>query len=329
MKKTRTNHLISQAAELYSFDATTIRLINSDKYSPNDIYSFKKNGAEYILRIATHNKNHVFETTAEMEWLDFLHKRNIPVSLPLPMNDGNLVASLKSGEKFHAVCAFEKAKGNHCDRDDPNTWNNAVITDWGYVLGSMHRETKDFRVSDEKYTRPIFDGGDIDGSDALEISWAKVPDIYEYAKNLVAKLLSLPKTRDTFGLIHNDLHQNNFFVKNNKVHAFDFDDSIYGYFALDIGVALHHALHNAVGNLQSDAERIIAQFMLGYKRANKLDAQSLKSILLFMHYRQLCNFAWNYLDVVSEDKVMEDEKYNILHGFSLRECRLSEDIFLM
>jgi hypothetical protein len=26
-----------------------------------------------------------------------------------------------------------------------------------------------------------------------------------------------------------------------------FDGSIYGYFAIDIGVVLHHALHNAAG----------------------------------------------------------------------------------
>lgn len=321
--QTRTNHLLSEAAELYPFDEKTIRLINSDKYSPNDIYFFKKDDENYILRIATHDEDHVFKTYAEMEWLDFLHKRGVPVSLPLPMKDGRLVATVICNDKFHAVCAFEKADGRHCDRDEPNAWNDHVIEDWGFVLGSMHRETKDFKFSDERFVRRVFDGGDIDGSDVLDIAWAKVPAIYKYSKELIAKLLSLPRTKDTWGLIHNDLHQNNFLVKNNKVHAFDFDDSIYGYFALDIGVALHHALHNAKGNLQSDAERIIAQFMRGYKRANKLDEESLRSILYFMRYRQLCNFGWCY-----PDNITEDEEYNILNGFSLRDCKINEEIFL-
>jgi len=126
MKKNRTNRIIPQAAALYPFDAETIRLINSDKYSPNDIYSFKKNGKEYILRIATHSEDNLFKTTGEMEWLAFLHSRGIPVSLPLLMKDGRLVASINQDDKYHAVCAFEKAEGEHCEKDDPNTWNPRV-----------------------------------------------------------------------------------------------------------------------------------------------------------------------------------------------------------
>ena len=320
--QTRTSHLIAQAAELYPFDANTIRLISSTKYSPNDIYSFIKDGNEYILRIATHKEDYTFKTIAEMEWLAFLHARGIPVSMPLPMKNGQLVVSIVSGDKFHAVCSFEKSEGEHCDKNDPLTWNNHVIEDWGFVMGSMHRETKDFRVSDHHYARQIFDGGDIDGSDVLDVSWAKVPAIHKFAKELISKLLALPRNCDTFGLIHNDLHQNNFLVKDNKVYVFDFDDSIYGYFALDIGIALYHALHNAVGNIQSDAERIIFQFMKGYTRANKLDEQALKSILSFMQYRQLCNFGWCY-----PDNVTKDEEYNILNGFSAQDCKINEDIF--
>jgi len=320
--KTRTNHLISQVAELYPFDLDSIRLISSTKYSPNDIYSFKKENKKYILRIATHNDDHLFTTIGEMEWLDFLHKSEIPVSMPLPMKDGRLVASLTSnhGGKYHAVCAFEKAQGKHCDKDDPKTWNEIVIEDWGFVMGSIHRETKEFQVSDIRFTRETFDGKDIDGSDVLERTFAQIPAIQKFADTLIPNLLSLPRTKDTWGLIHNDLHQNNFFVKNNKVYAFDFDDSIYGYFALDIGIALHHALHNANG--KPDAEKIIVHFMQGYKRANKLDEQSLKSILSFMKYRQLCNFAWIY-----PDNTTKDEQENILNGLVMRDCMITEDIF--
>jgi len=323
MQQTRTNHLISQAAELYPFNASTIRLISSTKYSPNDIYSFIKNNKEYILRISTHNENYLFKTIGEMEWLAFLHERGIPVSMPLPMKNGQLVKSLISNteNQYHSVCAFEKAEGEHCDKDYPDTWNNHVIENWGYVIGSIHRETKDFQVSDPRFMRGIFDGNDIDGSDVFEKAFAQIPAINKLWNNLISQLLSLPRTRDTWGLIHNDLHQNNFLVKNNKVHVFDFDDSIYGYFALDIGIALHHALHNAVD--KQNAERIILNFMQGYKKANKLDEQTLKSILSFMKYRQLCNFGWGY-----PDNVTEDEQEIILNGFVMRDCLITEDIFL-
>jgi Ser/Thr protein kinase RdoA (MazF antagonist) len=319
--QTRTNHLISQADALYPFDINTIRLIRSSKYSPNDIYAFTKNKKEYILRIATHEKDNSFKTIGEMEWLAFLHGRGVPVSMPLPMKDERLVASFTSNNKFHAVCAFEKAEGKHCEKDDPNTWNPQVINDWGFVMGSIHRETKEFQISDSRFTRGVFDGGDIDGSDVLEKAFAKIPAIQKFADNLISQLLSLPQTKDTYGLIHNDFHQNNFFVNDNKVYVFDFDDSIFGYFALDIGIALHHALHNATG--KPDAERIILQFMQGYKRANKLDEQALKSILSFIKYRQLNDFAWFY-----PDHVTENEKENILNGLTTNGFSIDEDIFI-
>ena len=325
--KTRTNHLLSQAAELYPFDTDTIHLISSTKYSPNDIYSFTKNNKEnkgnkkYILRIATHSTDHLFRTVGEMEWLKFLHERGIPVSMPLPMKDGRLVVSLEFNNKYHAVCAFEKAKGSHFERNNPKTWNQNVIENFGFVMGSMHRETKEFQPSDKRYKRGEFDGGDIDGTDVLEKTFSQIPAIHEYANNLIPKLLALPKTKDTYGLIHNDLHPSNFLVKNNKIHVFDFDDSIYGYFALDIGIALQHALHNA--DDQQDAEKIILYFMKSYKSANILDEQSLKSVLPFMKYRQLCNFAWCY-----PDNVTKNEQENILNGLTTNGYLIDENLFL-
>ena len=320
--KTRTNHLIPEAAKLYPFDIETIKLINSDKYSPNDIYSFTKDNKKYILRIATHDEDNFHKTTGEMEWLAFLHERNIPVSMPLPMKDGQLVDSIISNNKHHAVCAFEKAKGKHCEKNDPNTWNKHVIGDWGYVMGCMHRETKDFQISSPINMRGGFEcKNDIYSNDILE-TFAKIPVIQKYANNLISQLLTLPKTKNTWGLIHNDMHQNNFLVKNNKVHVFDFDDSIYGYFALDIGIALNHALHNAENN--SNAESIILYFMQGYNKANILDKQSLKSILSFIKYRQLCNFAWCY-----PDNITENEQENILNRLTTNGCLITEKMFII
>ena len=319
--QTRTHHLLKQAAALYPFDMGTVRLIRSSNQSPNDIYDFTKDGKRYILRIATHTESHTHKTVGEMEWLAFLHVRGVPVSMPLPMRDGRMVALLVSAELYHDVCAFEKAEGVHIDRNDPRRWNPEIAEDWGYTMGRMHRETKAFR--DIRDARGVFDGSD-GPNDSLE----RVPEIQAYARALVARLLALPCTPDTYGLIHCDFHQNNFFVHNNKVHVFDFDDSMYGYFALDIGIALHHALiwglpHDAVEKRQAEAERVVARFMEGYRRANVLDAQACGSILWFMRYRQLCNFGWEY----REDNPMVEEQRNLLEGFEVEGCRLTEGVF--
>ena len=322
--KTRTDHLIPQAAALYPFDAGTLHLIHSKASSPNDIYAFSKGHKAYILRISTHDRDHTPQTIGEMEWLAFLCKRKVPVSMPLPMEDGRLVALLTSGGHYHDVCAFEKAQGTHCDKGDPNRWNTDIMEDWGYTIGRMHRETKDFTLTDERYRRGVFDG-----SEGLHESLSDVPAILEFAQGLVSRLVSMPRTKDTFGLIHNDFHQNNFFVNQNKVHVFDFDDSLYGYFALDIGIALHHAVRWGVSDLhvyerQAEGEKIVSHFMKGYKKANTLDDLSLRSIAQFMRYRQLCDFGWEY----SPDHPMLEEQQNLLSGHTAHGCYIGEGMFV-
>lgn len=321
--KTRTHHLIAQAADRYPFDTSTVTLIHSTIYSPNDIYAFTKDNKPYILRIATHQKNHTPQTAGEMEWLTYLHKHGIPVSMPLPMQDGQLVALLVSGDTYHDICAFEKAEGSHCNHNDPNTWNTEVIKDYGYTMGRMHCVTKDFTFSDERYARAVFDG-----SDALQESLSQAPAVRDLAETLVSQLLALPRTRDTFGLIHSDFHQNNFFVHNKKVQVFDFDDSVFGYFALDLGITLHHIISwsapDEIEARQSEAERIITCFMEGYRRANTLDETTLRSIPLWMRFRQLCNFGWEY----RADNTMPEEQYNLLHGYTVSGCRVDPALFM-
>lgn len=321
--QTRTDHLLPQVARLYPFDEGTLRLIRSSVFSPNDVYAFARDGREYILRIATHEEDHTALTAAEMDWLAHLHREGVPVSMPLPMRDGRLVASLRHGASHHAVCAFEKAEGALCDRTDPDSWNRDVCRDWGHTLGRLHRATKTYRPSNPRYARPVFDG-----SEALNPSLLQAPAIHRIARELVGSLLALPRTQDTYGLIHNDFHQTNFFVKDGRVHVFDFDDSLYGPFALDIGVSMYFALRwglpDAPEKRQAAAEATATVFMGGYLDANRLDAQARRAILPFMRYRQLCDFGWEF---DPQKKPMRQEQALLLQGDPVPGVSLRESLF--
>lgn len=322
--QTRTHHLLPQVAKLYPFEESTVRLIRSSTFSPNDIYHFLRNGRAYILRIATHDEDHLHLTAAEMDWLSHLHREGVPVSLPLPMRDGQLVVSIPHGAKHHTVCAFEKAEGSPCDKTDPASWNMTVCRDWGYTLGRIHRATKSYQPANSRFFRPVFDGGD-----ALHESLRGVSAIHALASALVRFLVALPRNRDTYGLIHNDFHHTNFFVNNGRVHVFDFDDSLYGYFAHDIGVSVYFALRWGLPDdwegRQSNAERIVVTFMEGYRAANRLDDDALKSIIPFMQYRQLSDFAWVF---DPDANPLTEEQYNLMHGVVVPGVCLSDAIFM-
>jgi len=323
--QTRTNHLLSKAAALYPFDESTLLLIRSSIFSPNDVYAFSQDGKEYILRIATHEEDHTDLTAAEMDWLSHLHREGVPVSLPLSMRDGRLVDSLRHGATHHAVCAFEKANGVPWNRDDPAVWNMAVCRDWGFTLGRLHRAAKSYCPANPLQTRPVFDGGE-----ALHDSLWQAPAIRRIAETLVEALLSLPRNRDTYGLIHNDFHHTNFFVDNGRVRVFDFDDSLYGYFAHDVGVSLYFALRfglpDAEEKRQDAAEQILACFLEGYFTANTLDVNARKFIIDFMRYRQISDFAWEFDPV---EKPLTEEQERLLEGGVVPGVRLTEKLFMI
>ncbi|MDL2206049.1 phosphotransferase [Eubacteriales bacterium OttesenSCG-928-N13] len=293
-------HMLARASELYDFDPDTVQLIRIWDGSPNHIYSFEKNEQGYILRASKGSEDWANRTQAEMDWLDYLAKRGARVSLPLPSMYGRIVERAELDGEDWVICAFDKAEGRHAQRDDPDTWNEQVFQDWGATMGQIHHLTKHYHPSSEARTRPTFDG-----CEALQPGLHHVPELEKTVHDHVAHLLSLPRTQGSFGLIHQDFHQLNFFVDRGKVHVFDFDDSVYGYFALDIGIALYHALlwglPEEIDRRQAASQAILGGFMKGYLSQNALDDSCRSTIPDFMRFRQMCELAWALNDPATLD----------------------------
>ena len=277
--------LLEFAAVNYDFNPDTLRHIarNSGK-TQNQVYLFNKDGKDYIIKFEppcdVYN-NQVAETRALMDFSYYLAENNISVAKPLKAINGELVIL----DKDYIITAFEKLNGE--------TWafdprNDKLSFNWGKVMGGMHRVLKDYKPPN-KYDaqKDIFECYHW-GSffDRLKI----YPEVYKISQELMSEIMLLPREKDSFGIIHADMHQGNIFIDGDKVSVFDFGDSMYGWFALDIAVSLCHALwwgrKDDEGNDYTSL--IIENFIKGYLSANKLSAFWLSKIILFMKYRHLC-----------------------------------------
>lgn len=119
------------------------------------------------------------------------------------------------------------------------------------------------------------------------------PTVHKIAEALISEIMGLPKDSDSYGLIHYDIRPWNFIIDGEKINVFNFDDSLYGWFALDVGVALYHGLwwgrKNDAGHDFSN--EIIKYFLRGYLSANpqmffQLTKTSCKK--LYHEIRQSC-----------------------------------------
>ena len=91
---------------------------------------------------------------------------------------------------------------------------------------------------------------------------------------------------DVFGLIHSDMHQENYLFHRGQVGAIDFDDCGWGHFAYDLAVTLSEVQ----GRPDSDALR--AGLLRGYRAVRPLPAEHDRYIEVFHALRVLKLTLW-------------------------------------
>jgi len=154
------------------------------------------------------------------------------------------------------------------------------------------------------------------------------PTVNAIIEDLIKEMMSLPKDKDSYGLIHNDMHQWNIHIDGDKINVFDFDDALYSWFALDIGIALYHALwwgrKDDSGNDFTNS--IVKHFLEGYLSANQLSDFWLATIPMFMKYRQICKFSWFY-EPENADEHQRERIRNIENDVLFTDCAIDYSLF--
>lgn len=251
------------------------------------IYEFQKGGQEGVLRITHTLRRSPDMIRGELDWIDFLHKGGAGVSRPIPTLANRWVGCLDDGSGgYFLTAAFEKAVGTpHHSRE----WPPPLLWEYGVQVGRMHQLSLIYQPSDPAWRRPEWDDPvHLDIADAIP---AEEEGIREVFWENITQLRQLPKDKRSYGLIHQDPHQGNFFVdQEGKITFFDFDDSSYSWLVEDIALAIFYA---ALG--QEDPEGFTAEFLggflPGYFSAYQLDPSWFEHIPLFLKRREIDLYA--------------------------------------
>ncbi|NPD89652.1 MAG: phosphotransferase [Asgard group archaeon] len=268
---------------MYEFNSDNLSFVGGFQ---NEIYSFQKNIEEYILRIGdsehmTHNL-----VRAEMDWNVYLAENNVPAIRPTQSNNGRLVEKIEKDSGYFNAVVFEKAEGEHLNDSDLLNWSDELLINYGKIIGRMHALAKKFEPLESKR---------FEFQCSVDIPHLLKDDDTETVKRARKILLeaeNLPKHKDSYGLVHGDLHTHNFFVKNDKITAIiDFEYSCYKWFISDISVALYYVLYWKPqlnqDILKKIAKRFLLLFMKGYETENKLNANCMEKIDLFIKVREV------------------------------------------
>jgi amicoumacin kinase len=108
----------------------------------NYIFAYERDGEEFILRLTPQTHQSPEQVRAEVDWVNDLAGRGVPVAGVVPASDGSLCQAVELvGEYFTAV-SFQKVKG---EIGSGNYWTADIFFEWGCLTGRLHRESRKYQ----------------------------------------------------------------------------------------------------------------------------------------------------------------------------------------
>ncbi len=292
--------ILSEAGKRYGIAPDCLKRLGSFE---SFVFEYRKGDRDYILRITPGEHRQPTMIEAELDWVNYLADNGVSVCRGLLSERGSLVEVVEldtissDPDAFYSLVSFTKAPGRRAIKED---WNEKLFTNWGQVIGRMHALTKNYRPSDPSLVRHAWhEDGDlrVDGHlpESQTVVRARHAALLEY-------LHALPTDKDSFGLVHEDMHHGNFFVDNGNLTIFDFDDCQHHWFVSDLAMPLFYVMRNLTLNDQSPefANHFFGCLMEGYNRENKLEKYWLEQIPYFLKLREMILYIIIYAEEAFE-----------------------------
>lgn len=281
VKELLTDKVLEEVGSLYGVKNSDLYFVGGFE---NYIYGFKTD-KEHIVRITHSSHRSVEEIKSELDFIFYLAKCKSKVSMPLESINNKLVEVIecKDGSYF-IICAFEKAIGTPPNRDNLTP---EFFFSYGKTVGEFHRLTKEYNISHGIKRRYNWN------QDLLIVNAKKyLPKedevVLKRLNKVIEEINKIDKNINNFGLIHTDIHMGNFFVHNNELTVFDFDDLAYQYFISDIAIALYYFTFMKDEKDQLFfADKLMEPFMKGYLSINYLSKEDYLKIPLFLKLREI------------------------------------------
>jgi len=275
--------ILDQAREAFGIDPGDIEELGGfESY----IYQFKRGEEEGILRIAHSIRRIPDQIRGELDFIHHLKSGGASVAGPLLTLNEDWVAVLDDGAgDFFVANAFEKAAGKH----HKGEWSQPLLFEYGRQIGLMHNLATMYQPSHPAWKRLEWDDPvHLQVGDFIPEEDQRIKGLYH---EVIETTQSLPRDRNSYGLIHQDAHQGNFFVDGSgRITIFDFDDSSYSWFVEDIALVLFYAVMG-----QEDPAAFTAAFLKGflpgYFSEFDLDPKWFREIPLFMKRREIDLYA--------------------------------------
>ncbi|UQZ35992.1 hypothetical protein C2I18_22135 [Paenibacillus sp. PK3_47] len=242
----------------WEYDPESLGMFRHYRISSNAVYPFQAGGHTQLLRFAPQSEKLKNNLLAELEFITYLKTCGYGVLESVPASGGAELVEAQTPWGDYYASVFKKVAGKQLSSIG---LSDRVVYKYGEALGQLHQLSRSYELKGGKRWSH---------RDVLE--WIK--DVLaefplEHAARAEADLLAdyfngLSVAPDNYGLIHYDFEKDNVFYDEatGTINVIDFDDSMYHWYAADIGQALDSLLEDVATDEQ---EVMKSSFLEGYR----------------------------------------------------------------
>lgn len=257
----------------------------------------------YILRVSEFSKKKQAHTEFETGWIEYLAAQMEGIVKPKRSVNNRLYEVIEADGKEYILTLQEKAPGKIVNINAPEEFNEGLFYNLGMQMGHMHRLTMSYEGNRScpafKWNGPNFWRGDIAILDE---------NVRQEEKRLLKDLEQLPLGKDNYGIVHFDIHTDNFLVENGRITLIDFDACQFNWYAADIASALFFMVQKGAGPLKNLSEKVRTEFaetylisyLKGYLQTNSISAYWIEKFDLFMRYQMVDEYVAAQIEWQSE-----------------------------
>jgi len=276
----------------WEYDNSDMGILDYYRISANAIYPYNHNGKTFILRFIPWDEKTENEMEKELEFIQYLRKRELDVHEPVLSKDGNYLLKKETPWGKYLACAFKRVDGKQLSEFE---YSDEIIFGFGETLGRLHKYSSEYNKVNKQSCFEIIDRMEDFAKSRLKDNRELVLKRIEEIKVLFQRL---PQNKSNFGLIHFDFELDNVFYDESvkKYSIIDFGDGIYHWYIMDIEKSLANLKEEYP---QNDYEHIKTVFVNGYKTEYQISEEDFKlfpALRLFDDLRQYINLK----DVVEE-----------------------------
>ncbi len=256
----------------------------------------------YVYRIYTDHDFYVRNPEAyryELDLLAYLKEYKLAVPEPAKRLDGERLSVMGASANQSADPSDPPRYGalfHFFEGEEHVTWhpevNEPIVISFGSAVAEIHRRADQFQVP---YCRHHFDlqyllDGPLQTLESIlkerrseDLSFFK-----DYADHMRSQISGLGKGKDTYGLIHADLHVGNILYNPDDGYCIlDFDQCAFGWRAYDVATFKYNIMETVPDHLTDEIWRC---FLEGYNRVRSLTQAELDCLPIFAN-------AWTLWDI--------------------------------